>query len=406
MLRIVSQPRVDLLRQLLACSSMAWEAEQQALLLTSGQREYISLMRADHTFTRQALRSYAALCCSDDLAVQAVWEVVEKPTRNLQHLSFKLIARGAALVYMKLFLPEDHHPFYLLRLDSHSDPSGQAHWLLHVAPRCVMDAWTLNMLSRYSTTDMLLGPQARAERQAMLLVTKHCITRVEAKHSSIRRCVKQSSLQSRTSELSLASAMFVLKNAKHDREGEPNSGLHDARSASKAKKRSRKIAPWNCFLHAKLKGQLASGSLQSDFAVISRNAAAEWKHMADNEKLQFRKWSKAANRRRELRLQSFPNSASKDRDDAHVPVVDAMRRSMSLNENLDLADVLPALAPEGDLLLQKKIMRKATLAFSAEARQKKEEGQKARDQLDAESICHEVNPRQISPASCWDLSRT
>ena len=137
---------------------------------------------------------------------------VPYPDVAMKHLAFKLVARMAVAVFEKLLLDEFEHPLPCLCIDLQEQPEERAARLLDTqrTPECLLDSWTADMLHRFPSAEALCSPEAAAERQMVLLAGQMCIGRIESRHSSVRRLVKMSSLQSTTTSIVDVSANFIL----------------------------------------------------------------------------------------------------------------------------------------------------------------------------------------------------
>ena len=129
---------------------------------------------------------------------------------SLHKLFWQLLATSAATIYHYLWVDELLFPYPLFRLDDCQQPETLAERLL-ATPACSLDSWSAEHLKRYSSVQDLLSPVAVSERKATLISLKLCVTRIEARHSAVRRNVKASSLQSSAVAVSSVSATFLLR---------------------------------------------------------------------------------------------------------------------------------------------------------------------------------------------------
>ena len=172
-----------------------------------GSRNYVAVLRAHHRFTDPFLQDICKLCTSEERDVQLKWSTISRPTRSLRHLAFRLAARGAAVTHEMLVREECAFPFPLLCIDYAPDPLAVARELLQRS-ECEKDAWSKDFLHRYASEEAVLSQAAMAERQ-VLLQQKLCTTRIEARHSGIRRLVASSALQAKAPNLGSVSADFL-----------------------------------------------------------------------------------------------------------------------------------------------------------------------------------------------------
>ena len=199
----VSMARLHLMREMLKISSVAWEVQQDVAYIRTGQRQHLACLRASHALTRPALEHLGTLTLEQ-------FPIQGPITCALRNLSWKLIARAASTIDHYLLKDERRGPFPLLTMDYSVNPEERARRILQT-PKCMLDSWSLNFLSRYGTLEALLAPQAVAERQSILMTLKLCTTQIEARHSAVRRLCKTKSLQSRAADLPALSAAFVLR---------------------------------------------------------------------------------------------------------------------------------------------------------------------------------------------------
>ena len=311
------------------------------------------------------------------------------PDRALQHLAFRLAARASAVILDNLVAEELCFPFTLLSLDTSSDAEALADQIL-ASPRCVMDSWTLSMVSRYHDVPSLLSHEARLERQTLLLSFKQCTTRVEGRHASIRRLVKMSSLQSKSCDLPLLSAMSLLTFSKRDTGDEPGE-MKDVTKTGKhrTKKRSRLVSPWNCFVHDKLKGGLRD---KEGFSIETKHLGQLWQALTPEARLPYERWARCANQRRGKDLPAFRSGSA-----SSVPV-EAQRLADNYLDPLALANtVVGKFTLSQQLSHQARVVKRAVRILNAEKRRVRLEGEEERKRFHDQAQEEEVTDTKATP---------
>ena len=200
----VSQARIEMMRDMLKVSSLQWDSEEANKQFTTGERQFVTTLRAAHAFSKPALQQLAA-STFEGLPVQ-----ITPSSADLRNFFWALTARAAGTIFHYVFQDELRGPFPLLSLDDSVNPQERAERIL-ASPTCLHDGFTRDFLRRYDSPERLLCTSAVAEREALLVTTKWCISRIEARHSALRRMAKTNSLQSRASDLCGLSAGFLLR---------------------------------------------------------------------------------------------------------------------------------------------------------------------------------------------------
>lgn len=210
--RQVMEPLRQLLTRQFRVASEKWEEEQ-----------LLSVLRAKatgehHGWGMRKYRLTVAASCEDEerffeqlgvLFRPELWRILPPSslTVSFQALAFRMLSRAGCSVHQLLRHPHKKMPFQLFRLLDDPSLSGE---LLRI-PQCMWDAWSKKLLAQHPTLegDDLLNKLALVGHLAW-----KDISRVEAKHATVRRVLKLSSTQTHPTTLEELSAQWCFLQAR------------------------------------------------------------------------------------------------------------------------------------------------------------------------------------------------
>jgi hypothetical protein len=164
-------------------------------------------------------------------------------------------------------------------------------------PRCRLDDYTADVLSRFPSVHELLGPEACAERAAILVVAQPCTTRLEPRHAPVRRLCNVLYLHAPAADLESVSAMCVATAMRHRRREREGTKAH---SAAKCPGK-RTVNSWHVFLahHAPQRFAAAGSSSKKIppglFGQVAQELAAEFQALSLQEKARYHRSATRAN---------------------------------------------------------------------------------------------------------------
>eukprot|EP00971_Amphidinium_carterae_P146548 2904746-Amphidinium_carterae.3 len=208
LMRVSMAPLVKLLAEQLEMSGWAWEQKQRSATaqhLSSNNksgpcRKFMLGVAANAELEMSYFDAIKHL-----LFNERAWTLVpeENLTSAFQSLSFRVLARQAALVYVDIAFPHKSFPWLVFQCLEH--PSKGAD--LSQMPLCLMCPWSQELNSRYG----FQGAEFLEvlEAHAMICATNTAL--IESKHSSLRRLLVTRSTQTWTMPVHLLSAEHVLQ---------------------------------------------------------------------------------------------------------------------------------------------------------------------------------------------------
>eukprot|EP00971_Amphidinium_carterae_P094939 1878449-Amphidinium_carterae.4 len=213
LMRLSMAPLLKLLALQLEMSGWAWEQKQRATA-------------AQHVFSKESgpgrkfmlgVAANAELEMSYFDAIQhllfneGAWSLVpeENLTCEFQSLTFRVLARQAALVYADIAFPHKCYPWLVFQCLE--QPSKGAE--LAQMPLCLMCPWSQELCSKYA----FQGAEFLEilEGHAMVCATSTAL--IESKHSSLRRMLVTRSTQTWTMPVHLLSAEHVLQSLRRSK---------------------------------------------------------------------------------------------------------------------------------------------------------------------------------------------
>ena len=262
-LRIVMEPHVRLIDDLLYLASAQWEREQLARVTTEGRRAYriveLGAMRLERRFLRQVR----------DILQQRSWPLSSTGRlTTTRSLAFRLASRmGAACVHY-LQTPHSVAPFTLFAVLEDADAASA---VLGTAP-CMRGDFTASHIRAYPTVDQLLSPDSIETLRAVAALAEVDTVARECGHASARRVSGLRSVQTHALSFESLSADHVAAQVRaagaswYGDASESRSPLSGAEPVAAAR-RKQKVGggAWRAYVH-----EHGGGSALPDMKRLSR----------------------------------------------------------------------------------------------------------------------------------------
>ena len=215
-MRLVMEPFRVLLGNYFDMTSADWEERQQHRLLqasasggaTLASRDYPLAVLAAGELDADFLEKNKIMLQRPQLfaCLPRTWLVCSQRAKL-----FRMISRSGCAVQQMLATEHAGFPFQLFRLIKEPE---QAERLRDEIPKCMRDDYTLSIFEAHPTLE---GLELRAKLALVGILCWADISKVEARHATVRRLLYASSLQVRTQSLQDLSAQWVF--LQHRRRG-------------------------------------------------------------------------------------------------------------------------------------------------------------------------------------------
>ena len=209
-MKIALRPLCDLMHALLKHSGEEWEEEQRAKVASAMMSGQVPsrLSRLELAASGKLVADFYDKV-TFNLAEHALWTVfpLDFCTMHWRALAFKVITKSAACIFELYSKPLQQFPMKLWRILQEPALAEQ----LEASPACMQDPFTQSL---HRQCGGFRGPDFAAMLEACALSVGTDISQIECRHASIRRCLTSHSVQTWRMGLVMASAHWMLQNAR------------------------------------------------------------------------------------------------------------------------------------------------------------------------------------------------
>ena len=189
---IAMEPHVHLLRHVLCVDGPDWEAKQVQALRETGKREWRLLLLHNLEMTAQF-----HMDCAELFFNEAPWSALPSAEHSCRSrsMAYSLVSRTLCAVWLLIEAPATGYPFKLFKL-MQAEGDDLSALLVEILgdPECLHDPFSARFLALFATRETLGSPKVAAILMAIAYLLRITISRIECRHSAVRRLLATSGL--------------------------------------------------------------------------------------------------------------------------------------------------------------------------------------------------------------------